>query len=60
MQPLSNPHAPHSCRQSSANRVVAEQEWVIFEHSAHMPHLEEPERYLQVLQDFFCRHDPSG
>lgn len=26
--------------------------WVIFENSAHVPHLEETERYLQVLTDF--------
>jgi proline-specific peptidase len=26
-------------------------EWVIFENSAHMPHLEEPEKYLNVLNE---------
>jgi proline-specific peptidase len=30
-------------------------EWVIFENSAHMPHIEEPERYLSVLNDFLER-----
>jgi L-proline amide hydrolase len=30
-------------------------EWVIFENSAHMPHLEEPEKYLSVLNDFLNR-----
>ena len=30
-------------------------EWVIFENSAHMPHLEEPEKYLSVLTDFLKR-----
>lgn len=30
-------------------------EWVIFENSAHMPHLEEPEKYLSVLNDFLKR-----
>ena len=27
-------------------------EWVVFENSAHMPHLEEPEKYLSVLSRF--------
>lgn len=27
-------------------------EWVIFEQSSHMPHVEETERYMQVLSDF--------
>lgn len=27
-------------------------EWVIFEESAHMPYLEEPERYLNVVEEF--------
>jgi L-proline amide hydrolase len=30
-------------------------EWVIFEESAHMPYLEEPERYLEVVGDFLER-----
>ncbi len=30
-------------------------ERVVFEHSAHWPHLEEPERYLAVLRDFLAR-----
>jgi len=30
-------------------------EWVIFENSSHMPHLEEPQRYIQVLADFLKR-----
>ena len=30
-------------------------EWVIFENSAHMPNLEEPEKYLSVLNDFLAR-----
>ena len=30
-------------------------EWVIFENSAHLPHLEEPEKYLSVLNDFLDR-----
>jgi len=33
--------------------------WVIFENSSHMPHLEEPERYMQVLSDFLSRVEAS-
>ena len=29
--------------------------WVIFENSGHFPHLEETERYLQVLDRFLKR-----
>jgi pimeloyl-ACP methyl ester carboxylesterase len=34
---------------------IAGSEWVIFEDSAHMPYLEEPERYLHVVGDFLER-----
>jgi pimeloyl-ACP methyl ester carboxylesterase len=34
---------------------IAASEWVIFEGSAHMPYLEEPERYLQVVGEFLER-----
>ena len=30
-------------------------EWVIFENSSHMPHLEETEKFLQVLDEFLNR-----
>jgi proline-specific peptidase len=30
-------------------------EWVLFEESSHMPHVEEPDRYLAVLEDFLAR-----
>lgn len=33
-------------------------EWVVFEQSAHLPHVEEPARYLEVVSDWLCRHDP--
>ena len=26
-------------------------EWILFENSSHMPHLEEPEKYLKVLME---------
>jgi proline-specific peptidase len=37
------------------HRGIAGSEWVIFEQSAHMAHLEETERYVQVLDDFLTR-----
>ncbi len=30
-------------------------EWVLFDESSHMPHVEEQERYLDVLDDFLNR-----
>jgi proline-specific peptidase len=35
-------------------------EWVIFEQSSHMPHVEETERYLQVLSDYLDRVEAGG
>ena len=32
-------------------------EWVLFEHSAHMPHVEEQERYLDVVDAFLATAD---
>jgi len=37
------------------HRGIADSDWVIFEGSAHMSYLEEPERYLQVVGDFLDR-----
>jgi pimeloyl-ACP methyl ester carboxylesterase len=34
---------------------IAGSEWIIFEDSAHMPYLEEPERYLRVVGEFLER-----
>ncbi len=34
---------------------IPNSEWVLFEHSSHMPHAEEPERYRQVLGDFLSK-----
>jgi L-proline amide hydrolase len=36
---------------------IAGSEWVCFEESSHMPHVEERERYMQVVGDFLARHD---
>ena len=32
-------------------------EWVLFEESSHCPHVEERERYMQVVGDWLARHD---
>jgi L-proline amide hydrolase len=34
---------------------VHSSEWVVFEHSANVPHLEEPQRYLEVLDGFLSK-----
>ena len=41
-------------------RLVPGAELVVFEHSSHMPHLEEPERYQQVLRDLLHRADRTS
>lgn len=33
-------------------------EWVLFENSSHMAHVEEADRYLQILSAFIARHEP--
>jgi proline-specific peptidase len=59
-------HAPTlvtSGRYDEATPLIAETvrngipgaEWVIFENSSHMAHAEEPERYMQVLDEFLSR-----
>ncbi|HZU68789.1 MAG TPA: proline iminopeptidase-family hydrolase [Ktedonobacteraceae bacterium] len=37
------------------HRLIPQSEIVIFEQSAHMPHLEETERYIQAVRDFLRR-----
>lgn len=44
----------------ATHQAIRGSEWVIFEQSAHLPHLEETERFLQVLQDFLSRHDAGA
>lgn len=39
----------------TVHRGIKGSEWIIFENSSHMPHLEESERYIQVLADFLSR-----
>lgn len=36
----------------TVHRGITGSEWVVFEHSAHLAHAEEPERYVQVLGEF--------
>lgn len=40
--------------------LVPGAELVIFENSSHFPHLEESQRYLQVVRDYLHRHGPSA
>ena len=37
------------------HRGIPGSEWVIFENSSHMPHIEEPERFMRVLNQFLRR-----
>ena len=37
------------------HRGIRESEWVVFEDSSHMQFVEEPERYLEVVDDFLSR-----
>jgi L-proline amide hydrolase len=39
----------------TVHRGIPNSEWVIFENSSHMPHLEESDRYMHVLDDFLTR-----
>jgi L-proline amide hydrolase len=36
---------------------IADSEWVCFEESSHMPHVEERERYMRVVGDWLARND---
>ena len=33
-------------------------EWVLFENSSHMAHVEEAESYMRVLEQFIGQHEP--
>jgi proline iminopeptidase len=39
--------------------LVPGAEMVVFEDTSHVPHLEEPERFLQVLRDFLNRTETA-
>ena len=62
-------HAPTlvtSGKYDEATPVIAEtvhkgipgSEWVLFENSAHHAHVEEADRYMQMLSEFISRHEP--
>jgi L-proline amide hydrolase len=36
---------------------IANAEWVAFDDSSHMPHVEERDRYMRVVGDWLARHD---
>jgi proline-specific peptidase len=42
------------------HRGIAGSEWVVFENGSHMQFVEEPERYLEVLDDFLTRVEAAG
>ena len=44
----------------AVHRALPGSEWVIFEDSSHMPHLEEPERFLETVEAFLERAEPAG
>lgn len=41
------------------HRGIPGAEWVVFERGSHMPHVEETDRYLTVVDEFLCRHDQA-
>jgi L-proline amide hydrolase len=43
--------------QETLKAGIAGAEWVVFEDSSHMPHVEERERYMRVVGDWLARHD---
>ncbi|HZT91100.1 MAG TPA: proline iminopeptidase-family hydrolase [Gaiellaceae bacterium] len=43
--------------QEALRAGIAGSEWVVFEDSSHTPHLEERERYMQVVGEWLVRHD---
>jgi L-proline amide hydrolase len=43
--------------QETLRAGIPDCEWVLFEESAHLPHVEEPERYMAVVAAWLRRHD---
>jgi L-proline amide hydrolase len=43
--------------QETLQSGIPDAEWILFEDSSHMPHLEEHERYMHVVGDWLARHD---
>jgi L-proline amide hydrolase len=44
----------------TVHEAIPGSEWVVFEESSHMPHVEEPERFQQVVGDWMKRFDPGA
>jgi len=42
----------------TVHKGIPGSEWVLFENSSHHAHVEEADRYLQVLSAFISRHEP--
>ncbi len=43
----------------TVHRGIQGSEWVIFENSSHLAHVEEADHYMTVLDEFLCRHDEN-
>jgi len=44
----------------TVHEAIPGSEWMLFEESSHMPHVEEPERFQQVVGDWMKRFDPGA
>lgn len=44
----------------TVQRGIPGAEWVLFEESSHMPHVEETERYLEVVDEFLTRIEQAA
>jgi proline-specific peptidase len=44
----------------TVHEAIPGSEWVVFDESSHMPHVEEPERFEQVVGDWMRRFDPGA
>jgi L-proline amide hydrolase len=43
--------------QEAMKAGIRDCEWALFEESSHVPHMEERERYMQIVGDWLARHD---
>jgi pimeloyl-ACP methyl ester carboxylesterase len=46
--------------QEDLHRRLPGSEWTVFQESAHLPHLEEPERFREVVEGFLDRVEGSA
>ena len=44
----------------TVHKGIPNSEWVLFEDSSHTPHIEETERYLQVVEEFLSRAETTN